>query len=196
MPNKHKKSQRKGGRPGGLAGPAHMTFKTVVYVDEGKTADVSLQTFMTGCEKSLSGLPWRLVSARAEACVLSQQSTQTARVDNQPALVQMRLNDAKQENTESIKSISWMVLSLPRVRWLKMPSPNLWKEDEERAQALVSIDNLTFGGTITTRVVVYLQVKIEFGQLIFTNTQKIGVVRALNDDDPGPSTSSSPFSLV
>lgn len=180
-----KRQRRSGGGSGG-AGSNHMNFMALVYVDSGQTAAVTLQSFLTGCEKSLSGLPWRLVWARAEASVLSVTGGPM-----QPALVQMRLNDAKQENVESIASIRWTVFQLPRVRTLRMPHPNLWKEDEERGQQLISFDNIPFGGSPTTRVLIFVTARIQFGALMFTPSKSLATTFSKpyppEDDDQGGS---------
>lgn len=155
-----------------------MTFPTIAYVDEGGTVDISLQTVLAGCEQSLSGLPWRLISVRCEAVVLSAHTstTPTQPATPQPALIQLRVNDAKSTNVESLKAIRWLVYQVPKARTLRPPAPNPWKEDEERRQAVVSIDNISFGGKPTTRAVCYLQLKFQFGPLVYSAASSVAVV--------------------
>lgn len=155
-----------------------MTFPTIAYVDEGGTVDISLNTVLSGCEQSLSGLPWRLTSVRCEAVVLSAHTSTTPAqpATPQPALIQLRINDAKSVNVESLKAIRWLVYQVPKARTLRPPAPNPWKEDEERRQAVVSIDNISFGGKPTTRAVCYLQLKFQFGPLVYNAASSLAVV--------------------
>lgn len=167
----------------GNAAPSGMVLPAILYIDEGQTAEVSLNALFSGCA-SFTGFPWRLRWARAEVAVLS---------GGQPSLVQLRLNDAKSTNVESIKSVRFLVAAEPRRRTIRMPAPNPWKEDEERSQAIVSVDNLSFGGSVTTRLVCSLSCYVEFGPLVYSTSSRLPVIesRAGTSD-----TSSAPSSLV
>lgn len=176
MTRKGQRKQRKG--MSRSRAPTRMRFPTIAYVDEGMTVDLSLTSCLSGCEKSLAGLPWRLVSVRAEGTVLSATGGPI-----QPALVQLRINDAKLGNVESVKSIRFVVGALPRSRTLRPPNPNPWKEDEERGQAIISLDNVTLGGSVTTRVMLYVELEFEFGELIFTAAKTVPVFRTEPEDD-------------
>jgi hypothetical protein len=142
-----------------------LTLPTLAYVTTGQSASISFQTFITGCEQTFKGLPWRLRSCKCEVVV---QTTTTSN-GLTPAVVQISLCDAKSTNVEAITSCRFLALSTHKtVRHLKMKQPNPWKEDEEASQAVIVIDNLDTEAKMTTSIMVYLTATFQLGPMRFT----------------------------
>lgn len=177
-----RQNNRRGGRRG-RGGSRHVIpFITIAYIDEGKTADIKLADLMPGNRptSAFGASPWRLIKARVECCILEEDTTPNPRAKN-VALVQVSLNDAKTTNVESVVSLRWLVYTLPRTRTIRMRSPNLWKEDEEANQAIISIMNTTISNK-NTRVIAYVTAWIEFGPMRFANPQGVPIVNCTSDD--------------
>lgn len=156
--------------------PRTITLPTVAYAQTGTSSSITFDTFLSGCEQTFKGLPWRLKSAKFETVV---QST-TATTGLTPALVQISLCDAKDTNVEAIQSCRFMALSTQKtIRHMKMRNPNPWKEDEESSQALIIIDNLTTGAELKTSVIVYLTATFQLGTFRFTQPKSIPIAESV-----------------
>lgn len=144
----------------------HMTFPTMVYANSGETKSLSLQTFLTGCDKALSGLPWRLRSCRFEIVV--SDSTRTTGLA--PVLCQLSLSSGQKVNAEGLVSARMLVHAIPRVRYLRMINPNPWHEDEERAQEVISITNFSNTQSVPGVLTCYVNATFQFRPLVFQPT--------------------------
>lgn len=148
-----------------------MNLPYIAYVDYGKTVDVSFKQLMANDNMFAKGVPWRLLHASFEAVICKTKTKDSFLTSFPPAFLQVALNSASSSNVESIASTRFMVTQqMPRRRKLRMRSPNLWKEDEQRDQALLSLANLSFGdGPPQTTIVVHIQAVIQLGPVSFSN---------------------------
>lgn len=164
------KRSRGGKRSRRARGARSQTLKQpyVAYVSYGKTVDVTLADLMNNDQLFL-GVPWRLRHASFEGVVIStSQKGQPYKAT--PAFLQVALNTAETSNVEKVVSQRFMVTpNIPRRRTLRMRSPNVWKEDEQRNQALMSLTNLTFGQGPTTVIAVHIEAVIQFGAFTLDN---------------------------
>lgn len=164
----------------------------VQEVIEGKTAVFSYQTIF-GFESDNSiykNVPWRVKSLFIELARSSDV--------NDPAIVQIRLNSAASVNVESIVSHRCMVVpgSVVRRR-LRMRGPNLWKEEEQKTQNILEIDNIKFGTDVNmTKIAANMILTFEFGSLNWKGYDSL-LNRGRIVDRPGPSSAAStPYSIV
>lgn len=148
----------------------------MAFVTTGQSAKISFQTFITGCESTFKGLPWRLFKCKFEVVV----QTTTASSGLTPAVVQISLCDAKSTNVESITSIRFLALSSQKTtRHLKMKAPNPWKEDEEAGQACIVIDNIDTKAQMTTSIMVYLTATFQLGPMRFDTKSPIPIAASI-----------------
>lgn len=170
--------------------PSHsLRMPYVAYVPYGKSVDISLAQLMNN-DTLFSGVPWRLRSVMFEGVVTSSTQSGQAQTSFPPAFLQVALNTAQSDNVESVVSSRFMVTQQsPRRRVLRMRSPNTWKEDEQRSQALITCTNLTFGTAPSTTIAVHIEALIQFGQFTLSNPDSIpnnllecGVLTASLDD--------------
>lgn len=156
------------------ADPQHqrLTVPYVAYIPYSTTVDVKFSDLVN--TSVYTGVPWRMLSCSVEATVLNTKVSGKDSDIEYPAFLQAALNDAGSNNVESLSSVRFLVTSaLVRTRRLRVPSPNVWKEDEQRSQALISLSNLTFGTGPTTVVVAHLQVTLEFGRIPLQNPSSL-----------------------
>lgn len=111
-------------------------------VIENKTAAFSFNTLFE-LKKASQGLwlqaPWKMLSV----------SLTSARANdiNEPSVLQVRINTAElPTNVESTASVRRLVVpgSVTRLS-LRAPRPNPWKEDEQKDQNCLEIDNIQIG---------------------------------------------------
>lgn len=150
--------------------PTHsLRMPYVAYVPYGKSVDISLAQLMNN-DALFAGVPWRLRSAMFEGVVINSTQSGQAQTSFPPAFLQVALNNAESANVEAIVSTRFMVTQQsPRRRVLRMKSPNTWKEDEQRSQALITCTNLTFGAYPSTIIAVHIEALIQFGQFTLDN---------------------------
>lgn len=134
------------------------------------------------------GVPWRLVTLKISACLFNAN-------DTDPALLQVGLCDASTPNVENVINTRFIVNIIPTTRYLRMPSPNLWKEDESRKQLLILLSNFSFGsGTLTSRVFFHLEARIQFKRIPWSLPSKISMGCFQEPGGP-PSEGGSPYSM-
>lgn len=145
-----------------------ITVPYIAYADYGK--DVSVTAAMLLGSGMFDGSPWRLLSVYAEAVVITTACATAPQKSSQPVFVQVSLNTAQTDNVEAVVSRRWLTtMAQSRSRRLVVPGPNPWKEDEDRSQALIVIENLTFGTGCNTTVAVHIEAKFQFGPILLTN---------------------------
>lgn len=143
------------------------TFQTPIvgYAEEGQTDSLSFDdmVLISGqIQDMFAGVPWKLLSARLE-CSLVMGNDATTTQD--PALIQFALNSGTANNVENVASSRFLVSTLPVKRYLRMPSPNIWKEDEDRTQALIYIENISLSKRTNSPVMYYLVPTFLFGRI-------------------------------
>lgn len=160
---KRRRNRRRG------QGRRTFTFSTPIvgYAEEGVTDSLSF-TDLVLIDNKLSdlfmGVPWRLLSVRLE-CSLVMGSDPTTTQD--PALIQFSLNSGQMNNIENVASVRFLVSVMPKAKILRMPSPNPWKEDAERTQSLIYIENFSVSGRNNSPVMYYLTPTFQFGRIPF-----------------------------
>lgn len=154
--------------------PTHsLRMPYIAYVNYGKSIDISLTDLMNN-DALFKGVPWRLISVMFEGVVINSTQSGQAQISFPPAFLQAALNNAESSNVESIVSTRFMVTQhSPRRRVLRMKSPNTWKEDEQRGQALITCTNLTFGTNPSTTIAVHIEALIQFGQFSLDNPSSL-----------------------
>lgn len=145
-----------------------LTVPYVIYCDYGKDASVTAaQLLGSGI---FVGSPWRLLSVFAEAVVITTACATAPQKASQPVFLQVSLNTAQTDNVEAVVSRRWLTtMAQSRSRRLVVPGPNPWKEDEDRSQALIAVENLTFGTGCNTTVAVHIEAKFQFGPILLQN---------------------------
>lgn len=163
------------------ASGSYLSIPFVQEIIEGKTAVFSFNSIF-GKESSTSvfkSLPWRVTSVYLEMARSSDI--------NDPGIIQIRLNNAMSPNVEGISSRR-MVITPGQVRkcTLSSRSPNPWKEEEQKAQNILEIDNIKFGtDSVPCKIGVYAIIKFQFAQFVFDGYDKMRD-RAVQDS-PSPS---------
>lgn len=177
-------------------------FPFAQVVKEGQTAAFTLSSIITSSEL-WQGVPWKITHI---TFTVASSSAGTTPVE--PALAQVRLNSASQSNIESISSIRLLVSQVPVHRVLRMKRPNLWKEDEERLQNFLYLDNIKLSSNLNTSLHFYVKVYVLFGPIPFSNPSSfmtnIGLTyhhnptfgEELLDDDNSVDSLSSNFSKL
>lgn len=169
MPPKRSRGGRRSRHRRGQAKSQTLKQPYVAYVSYGKTVDITLADLMNN-DQLFQGVPWRLRHASFEGVVISSTQSGQPTKTPPPAFLQIALNSAETSNVEAVISQRFMVTpAVPRRRTLRMRSPNVWKEDEQRKQALTSVTNLTFGSGPTTVVAVHIEAVIQFGSFTLSN---------------------------
>lgn len=195
MPRRRKsgKRQRKGGRSSSN-GMFSVVLPIASFIDEGKEVLITFDKLLYATSEVpktdiFRGVPWRLTHIKISACLFNAN-------DTDPALLQVGLCDASTPNVENVNSLRFIVNIIPTTRIIRTPSPNLWKEDESRKQALIRLDNFSFGsGTITSRVFFHIEAHIQFKRIPWSLPPKISM--GIFQSEPGGSSGSgSPWSAV
>lgn len=169
--NKNRRQRRRGGRRRGNnkgGSRFRITIPAVFHVNEGKTETINAGELFP--DKFWTGIPWRLLHIRVEATVKSTQEkvgTTNAITAIEPVILQVRMHGAGASNVEGVSSVRWTVSMMPSRRTIRMRAPNLWKEDEQRNQDLVALDNINLSGTTDTTVFCLINFTFEFGPISF-----------------------------
>lgn len=195
-----RRSRRGGGRRRGNnrgGNRFRINIPAVFHVSEGKTENVTAQELFP--DKFWKGVPWRLLSVRVEATAKSSREsvpgTKTTSLVIEPCIFQIRLHSAEGANVEGVASLRWTVGQLPTRRTIRMRNPNVWKEDEQRTQDLVALDNLAITGTNDTTVFCLCNFLFEFGPIAFNTPQSVRVFPA-SDHLPDDASTSSAYSVL
>lgn len=133
-----------------------MTIPNIFQVEEGKEQTLTFNNiFPTSAASLLTSVPWRLIGARLEVACVNVKG-------GDPAIVQLGFHSATTTNVEMISWCRFMVGTLPRVRTLFMSSPNIWKEEENKGQVLISVKNVGQGTTTNNTINCHMEVKVNF----------------------------------
>lgn len=190
MPKKQSKGKRSR-RAGGAQRTGRnfsIQIPAVFHVDEGKTNNITAEQLFP--DDFFKGIPWRLRSIRAEVSCKSTFDITSNTTIIEPAIFQIRLNSAAADNVESITSLRMTAIpGQVRTRTLRMKNPNPWKEDEQRGQWIIQLDNILITGTSNTTVFVLLTSMFQFGPIAFDVPVKFHP--RCSRDDGGESGSSS-----
>lgn len=162
-------------------------FNGSVY--EGKAVNISLQSFIKD-DTIFKGVPWRLVSIKAQFAIQNIPVQAQGIIADIPALVQVSIHDAGLSNVENMVTQRIILKANPRTVIMRPRSPNLWKEDEQRTQALISIYNVPCGQEGDNSLLVFLiEGLFQFGKIPWTLPKSIFTIPP-SDHDDNASTSS------
>lgn len=156
-------------------------------VIEGKTSVFSFNSIFgkQGPDSIFKSLPWRVTSVYLEFARSSDI--------NDPGIIQVRLNNALQPNVEGITSRRLMVTpGVVRKINLRARSPNPWKEEEQKTQNILEIDNIKFGtDSVPCKIGVYCVMTFQLANIVWGGYDQL-VLRGMQPD----LTQSSPFSTM
>lgn len=155
-------------------GGNHFTL-TVPFIGslaEAKSQDISYNSIFVGSTKNtFQGVPWRVrkvTYSYANSGFKVSGGEETS--DPQPAFFQIMLNTAATDNVEAVFSRRHLSCNITQYGRMFPPNPNPWKEDEDRDQALITVDNIVLGGGVTNTVISYLlHVQMEFGSIPYSH---------------------------
>lgn len=143
-----------------------LNVPTAGTVAEGNTLDLSYNTFFVK-STFFQDAPWRLVSINVQCSATHINATDQQVLE--PSVLQIGLNSGSSSNIENVTSKRVLVTHIATKFWLRMPNPNVWKENEQRDQALISLSNVGLGGGVKGGVLWFLiQAKFQFRQIPFT----------------------------
>lgn len=185
MARRGKKRSRKGRRS--YNSSFHLSIPMSGMTNEKLASTISLHTLL-GDDSTFKGIPWRLRSVKFQLSVQTKIQVNPAPAYssyNCPAIVQLSLHGAGNNNVENIVCQRYMIKDVPRTVVLRPRNPNLWKEDEQRGQALISIYNVPAGedGNMT-QLIWIIEAMIQFGRVPWTlPSTKIQVFRPDTDED-------------
>lgn len=148
-------------RRGGVGSGSIIKVPFVQQVDEGKTAVFSFNHLFGKQLDVFKSVPWRVTGVFVELA--------RANDINDPAIVQFRLNNAMSPNVEGITSRRVLVTpgSVRRL-YLRARAPNPWKEEEQKSQNILEIDNIKFGtGSVPNQVGFNMVMTFQFGPLVW-----------------------------
>lgn len=150
-------------------------------IAESQSIDLSFNKFFNN-DPMLAGVPWRLISIHATFSATHINSTDSITLE--PSLLQIGLNTAQLQNVENVVSKRFLVTNVPRSCNLRMPPPNLWKEDEQRNQSIVSMFNANLGtGTLGGQVYFLIHALFQFRNVPFTKPKSVPIVRSADRND-------------
>lgn len=132
-------------------------------MEEGKENEITCKTLLGNQADMFSGSAWRVLYVKFMFQASSQPQSEVS-----PGLVQVLINNAMKSNIEGVNSFRAFVSILPINRKMNVPRPNLWKEDEQRNQSLITIQNVPTGVPGQINKIYYLiHTCFEFKQPIF-----------------------------
>lgn len=139
---------------------------------EGTTQEITFKSIFFGATaQTLAGVPWRItkvVYQFANSGFILQDQKELP--SSQPAFFQICLNAALADNVEAISSRRHLSTITTQRGRLFTPSPNPWKEDEDRSQSIITIDNIHLGGGTNNTVISYLlHITIQFGAIPYAH---------------------------
>lgn len=159
----------------------NLVIPFIARVNNGKTMGYNLSELLgEATVENFKGAPWRLLSINGEVSV--RDSSRASGIIS--AVAQVRLNTAGAANVEAVASKRLIVGIGARKFNLTVPKPNPWKEDEDRTQDLINLDNIDVGDGLTSVLIYYVQAKFEFGPLPFASTVSL---RSFSEDGSGGS---------
>lgn len=130
---------------------------------QGKAAELSLTALLGTCTSQFQGAPWRVLSVRGQVVVIDAAKVSGIGV----AIAQCTLGTAATDNVEGVATWRKFTTNTPVSFRVNMPSPNPWKEDEQRGQAFATFEAIDDG--LRRQVVIQWLciVEIEFGPVPF-----------------------------
>lgn len=138
-----------------------ITAPAIIVVKEAGNSDLTFEKIL-GNKTAASffvGISWRLTSVRISALCLQGNNQDSG-------ILQIGLHTAENPNVENVSIARFMVgPGVPLNRVLRMKSPNPWKEDEQKAQTLISVHSLANGTANSNQITVYLECRIQFGRI-------------------------------
>lgn len=165
MPRRSGRRSRRQRRRGNQQG-FYLVAPSTGTVAEGHTLDLSYNTFFSN-NKLMAGTPWRVVSMQFQVSATHVNSSDSQVLE--PNVLQVGLNSGLSSNVENMVNRRYLVSTLPRTFTLRMPTPNLWKEDEQRDQSIASLSNIALGGAIKGgQLWVLVHAKFQFRNIPFT----------------------------
>lgn len=164
-----------------------ITTPAIAVIKEAGMVDLTYEKIMGNktAASFFTGISWRLNSVKVSALCL-QGSNQDA------GILQIGLHTAENPNVENVSVMRFMVGSgVPQTRVLRMKSPNPWKEDEQKAQSLITVHSIANGTSNDNQITAFLECRIQFGRIpmLPANVSLIPAFRSNNAE--GQSTSSS-----
>lgn len=162
-----------------------ITTPAIAVIKEAGMVDLTYEKIMGNktAASFFTGISWRLNSVKVSALCL-QGSNQDA------GILQIGLHTAENPNVENVSVMRFMVGSgVPQTRVLRMKSPNPWKEDEQKAQSLITVHSIANGTSNDNQITAFLECRIQFGRIpmLPANVSLIPTFR----NAEGQSTSSS-----
>lgn len=162
-------------------------------------ANLSFNTVLPNIYSKLyESVPWRLSSVLVQFSATPLFDTSVpAKVDLAPTatcILQVLLNSAQTSNIEAISSFRSLCSPLPQRRVLRPRSPNPWKEDEQKSQYFLTLDNILSSADYKCQISFLVQIRIQFGSFTFAHKPSIWAGHIFPNDCP--STSSSPMSIL
>lgn len=164
-----------------------ITTPAIAVIKEAGMVDLTYEKIMGNktAASFFTGISWRLNSVKVSALCL-QGTNQDA------GILQIGLHTAENPNVENVSVMRFMVGSgVPQTRVLRMKSPNPWKEDEQKAQSLITVHSIANGTSNDNQITAFLECRIQFGRIpmLPANVSLIPAFRSINAE--GQSTSSS-----
>lgn len=144
-----------------------MNIPYIAYIDEGTKIDLSFKKIFQTVPTLLDGVPWRL---RTVSFQCSSRGKTNSVPSPDPAIFQVELNSGMNSNVEGIINQRYLITPYQTTkRTLRMRSPNLWKEDEQRDQVLISLQNCDTESEVNnmSRVFCMMTVRFQFGRIPF-----------------------------
>lgn len=145
-----------------------MTIPFCTELGENKSVEITLKDIFIGATaNTLEGVPWRLtklVYSFANSAIMVRDTKEWPA--SEPAFMQISLHSAQTDNVEAVASRRHLSCNVRQTGRLFPRRPNPWKEDEDRTQALITVDNIIMGGSAqNTSLFVLMHVTIEFGTI-------------------------------
>lgn len=159
---------------------------------ENKSLNLTWSTLFpeaTGAPTLMQGVPWRIVSYRITLTAGSAfDSTQAQNVRfpfSEPICCQILINTGNTANVEGIINRRYIIQNSPRTFNIRQPFPNLWKEDEQRSQFLLTIQHIGMGPISWQPLLYYLiETHIQFKSIPFTFKSQLTFNRPPSCDWP------------
>lgn len=130
----------------------------VIYqIKEGEEQKLKFNDiFPKSTASFFTSVPWRLLSAQIECCVVNKSSSD-------PAICQFAFHTGTTTNVEFVSWTRFMVgPGSPRSRTLRMARPNLWKEEETKDQLLASVKNCGQGSETNNTISGIINFRFQF----------------------------------
>lgn len=168
-----------------------------IQVAEGSEDDITFdKLFGNKSDFILKNCPWRLKSVSFVVSNVSLTANDTPGFE--PSILQVTINSGLNSNVEGISNQRYMVSHFPRRYFLRMRSPNPWKEDEQRSQSIITFQHIKYGQAQFVNSVVYalMSINIEFGRIPFTSASSENFARIVANSHIKSPPSESSCSII